>query len=180
MRLRWAPPDPHQTFHLSVPFRSVQSGLAWVWSGCGRFLLSLSLSCPRLATATATGAGWLAGRRRELKILECGLVASPHWPLDSCPCLHLPPLVSTVDVRRQAWIGPSTTTTYINPHHFLQACSSIARTAASYPPCCSSELLPRFDSTLPLLQPLLFCFPPQESGRLPPPLSAPPDASLLV
>lgn len=26
-----APPDPHQTFHLSVPFRSVQSGLAWVW-----------------------------------------------------------------------------------------------------------------------------------------------------
>jgi hypothetical protein len=141
--------------------------------------LSLSLCCPRLATATATGAGWLAGRRRELKILQCGLVASPHWPLDSCPCLHLPPLISTVDVRRQAWIGlgPSTTTTYINPHHFLQACSSIARTAASYPPPCSSELLPRFDSTLPLLQPLLFLFP---TARIRRPTSAPPDASLLV
>jgi hypothetical protein len=109
----------------------------------------------------------VAGRPRELKILQCGLVASTHWPLaSSAPCLPLS--FSTVSGRTDggrlagiAWADPpmamaeragapthkhtragQPTTTYIKPS-YLQREPQLPPAAPSF----------YFDSTLPLLQP---------------------------
>lgn len=135
-------------------FGSVQSGLGGGrlgpgCQGCGRFLLSLLPTAGYRYGPVRSGrsaAETVAGRPRELKILQCGLVASPHWP-PSCPlpllctpCLPLPASLSTAR-HGMAWVvhgrappppGHPTTTPYIKPRLALQQ-RDRSREPHSYP-----------------------------------------------
>lgn len=131
---RWLAPPAHQTFHPLRTFSLCTKWPAghWVWA------------FPSLSLSVDGGRQTVAGRPRELKILQCGLVASTHWPwpwplASSAPCLPLS--FSTVSGRTDggrlagiAWADPpmaeragapthkhtragQATTTYIKPSY---------------------------------------------------------------
>lgn len=192
----------HQTSHLLRTFSlcaKCPTGLSASASGSlgvgVSFSPLLSLPSPRLAgwpgwgsaSALARPAGlecWtVAGRRRELKILQCGLVASPHvlaapLPLSlSLPALRVWSLPSRERARPWGPCGrdgraPHTAGRPATPPHLphlhktpLQFCST-ARTS-------SSQAQPAFDSTPLLLHCCLHSPLRPGSGRPRPPFIPP-------
>jgi hypothetical protein len=145
----------------SAPFRSVQSGL--LVTGCGHFLLSLSL-CRRGEEAEADS-GREAQRIEDPSMRFGGIHAlALAWPLaSSAPCLPLS--FSTVSGRTDggrlagiAWADPPMAEragapthkhTRAGYHHLHKTLLFAARTSATHPAAPSFY----FDSTLPLLQP---------------------------